>query len=284
MKSLNIIGAGRVGRTLGRLWHDSGVYKIQDVLTTSGLSAQEAVEFIGAGHATTTLRDVHPADVWLLAVPDRQIAAVAGALAGTDEVNNAAIAFHCSGAMASMELKPLHDLGWQVASAHCLLSFASPSVALNQFGGTPCALEGDQAAAVELETSFKRIGARCFPILAEHKLLYHAGAVFATNFLPVLQSLANQLWQNSGMPADLAAHHTKSLLQNSVDNIQKLGPVGALTGPAARGDHALVALQGQALAQWNPDAGQAYAALSRLASEMAASSVKPAASGNKDQK
>jgi predicted dinucleotide-binding enzyme len=43
MKSINIIGCGRVGKTLGRAWHSSGVYRVQDVLTRSLASAEQAV-------------------------------------------------------------------------------------------------------------------------------------------------------------------------------------------------------------------------------------------------
>ena len=270
MKSLNIIGGGRVGSTLGRLWHASGSYRVQDLLTTSVQTAEAAIGFIGAGHAATALADMRAADVWMLAVPDRQIAAVAAALAQTATAGQASMAFHCSGALASAELAPLSALGWQVGSAHCLLSFANPETALQQFAGTPCALEGDPRAVTELETSFAHIGAQCFVLAAQHKLLYHAGAVFATNFLPVLQALAEQLWLESGVPANVVARLNTTLLQNAVDNILALGPAGALTGPAARGDLALVTRQGQAVAQWNATAGQAYVALSQLASQLAA--------------
>ena len=33
MKTLNIIGSGRVGRACGRLWMEKKVFEIQDVLT-----------------------------------------------------------------------------------------------------------------------------------------------------------------------------------------------------------------------------------------------------------
>ena len=39
MPTLNIIGAGRVGQTLGRLWQLSGTFTVQDVLTRSEASA-----------------------------------------------------------------------------------------------------------------------------------------------------------------------------------------------------------------------------------------------------
>lgn len=270
MKSLNIIGGGRVGQTLGRLWQASGSYQVQDVLTRSAETADAAVGFIGAGRATTALADMRTADVWMLAVPDQQLAAMAAAVRQNASAGPPALAFHCSGALAADELAPLRTLGWQVASAHCLLSFASPDAALKQFPGTPCALEGDPAAVAALEPSFTRIGARCFPLATEHKLLYHAGAVFATNFIPVLQAVATQLWQESGAPPEVMAQASATLLQNAVNNILTLGPARALTGPAARGDHALVQRQGAAVSEWNATAGEAYAALSQLAAQLAA--------------
>jgi predicted short-subunit dehydrogenase-like oxidoreductase (DUF2520 family) len=269
MKSLNLMGCGRVGKTLARLWHDCGGYRVQDVLTRSNATADEAVRFIGAGRAVSQCTDMRAADVWMLAVPDRQIAEAAATLAKVAKEQPPGVVFHCSGALAAAELQALRALGWQVASAHCLLSFANPDSALAQFTGTPCALEGDGAALRELEPSFTRIGARCFSLAADDKLLYHAGAVFATNFVPVLQSLANQLWTKTGVPPDVAAHLNATLLQNVVDNIQALGPAGALTGPAARGDVALVQRQGEAVSDWNATAGEAYRALSQLAAELA---------------
>lgn len=267
MTSLNIIGAGRVGQTLGRLWASAGVFQIQAVLARSKATAQQARDFIGAGQAVTDLNSLPAADVWLLSVPDSQIAPVAQALATLGKPT--ALVCHCSGALGSSELAPLGQLGWQVASAHPLLSFAQPERAVTQFAGTPCALEGDAAALAVLQDAFTRIGGRCFSLAAQDKLLYHAGAVMATNFLPVLQDLAEQLWQRSGMPDDLAQQLRHTLLNNAVNNIVALGPQAALTGPAARGDTTLVARQQQALADWNPQVGEAYAALSQLAAQLA---------------
>ncbi len=268
MKTINLIGGGRVGQTLGRMLARDDQYQVQDVLTRSAASARDAVTFIGTGRAVVHMSDLRPADLWLLAVPDSQIAPVALALAQCD-VLPPALAFHASGALAANELKPLQAKGWSVASAHCLLSFASPQLALQQFAGTPCALEGDAQALAELRPLLTRLGAQCFDVRSEDKLLYHAGAVFATNFLPVLQDLAEQLWQRSGMPPQLGLHLRATLLQNAVNNIVKLGPQGALTGPASRGDTALLTTQGQAVQDWNASAGQAYQVLSALAGQLA---------------
>lgn len=269
MTCLNLIGGGRVGQTLGHLLAQGGQVQVQDLLTRSAGSAEAAVAFIGAGRAVTAMAALRRADVWLLAVPDGQIAAVAAQLAKLSINRPPALSFHCSGALAAAELKPLQQLGWQTASAHCLLSFAQPQTALAQFAGTPCALEGDPAACAQLRRLFEPLGARCFHLASADKLLYHAGAVFATNFLPVLQATAERLWHHAHMPPELAQAMRERLLRNAVDNIVNLGPKAALTGPAARGDSALVSRQAQQVAQWDTSAGAAYAALSELAARLA---------------
>jgi predicted short-subunit dehydrogenase-like oxidoreductase (DUF2520 family) len=273
LKTLNIIGAGRVGRSLAHLWHREGVFAIQDVLTRSQASADEAVAFIGSGRAVANLRDMRSADVWMLAVPDGQINLTAidlsNAIVDIVFIVSNAIVFHCSGALSSIELQALKDKGSQIASAHCILSFSAPSSAVAQFSGTPCALEGDATATQTLQPAFEAIGANCFDLAAKDKVLYHAAAVFATNFIPVLQVVAADLWKSTGMPNTLIAPLNASLLQKAVQNIATQGAVRALTGPAARGDTELVAMQGKAVAEWNTDAGAAYAALSQLASQIA---------------
>lgn len=270
--TLNLVGAGRVGQTLAHLWNVDRCFAVQDVLTTSLIGAQAACASIGAGHAVASLHAMRSADIWMLAVPDARIAESAKALVNAAQATPAAsapVVFHCSGAQSSETLAPLAALGWQVASAHCILSFASVPAALQQFPGTPCALEGDAGACAVLRAAFTAIGARCFDVASSDKLLYHAAAVFATNFLPVLQATAEDLWQSTGMPAELIPHLRATLLRNAVANINHLGPRHALTGPAARGDTAAIARQGAAVAAWDAQTGAAYDALSTLALRLA---------------
>lgn len=269
MPTLNLVGCGRVGKTLAHLWHQHQTLQIQDVLTTTSESAQAAVAFIGAGRAVSTLTQMRPADLWLIAVPDRQIAACAADMAQHLAHMAPATVFHGSGALGSAVLAPLREHRWQTASAHCILSFAAPATAVQQFAGTPCSIEGDEPAAEQLATLFTAIGAQCFAVAAEKKVLYHAAAVFGTNFLPVLQALAEELWRDSGVPPALLPQLRATLLRNAVDNVLALGPAAALTGPAARGDSALVETQGLAVQQWDAVAGDSYRALSVLARRLA---------------
>jgi predicted short-subunit dehydrogenase-like oxidoreductase (DUF2520 family) len=281
MQTLNLIGAGHVGQTLGSLWHQSKVFALQDVLTHSAVSAKSACDFMGAGTPVTQIAQMRSADVWMLAVPDAQIAAVAEMLADpiqsvtssvlvqAESTHQTPIAYHCSGAQSSALLAPLAARGWRTASAHCILSFAVVSDAIQQFSGTACALEGNAAAIAVLHQAFSAIQARCFEVQSKDKLLYHAAAVFATNFLPVLQSVAEDAWLATGVPQELLPGLRASLLNNAVANITRLGPADALTGPAARGDVAAIATQAYAVTQWDVQAGAAYEALSTLALRLA---------------
>ena len=275
VQSLNLVGAGRVGQTLAHLWLQRRVFALQDVLTASHAGAQSACRALGAGQAVAALGAMRAAEVWMLAVPDAQIASTAHAMAQQLRERPPGLVFHCSGALDSSVLAPLADLGWHCASAHCLLSFTSVPSALAQFAGTPCALEGDAPARALLETAYATIGARCFTLAAADKRLYHAAAVFATNFVPVLYSVAEDLWARTGLPTELVPALRAALLRNTLANITLLGPRGALTGPAARGDHSAIALQAQALRAWDASSADAYDALSALALRLAGHTPPP---------
>ena len=59
-----------------------------------------------------------------------------------------------------------------------------------------------------------------------------------------------------------------SLMAATMKNISEFGPK-AITGPAARGDHKVVRLQGAEVFRWHPEAGVIYHDLSRLARRLA---------------
>jgi predicted short-subunit dehydrogenase-like oxidoreductase (DUF2520 family) len=79
--SLAIIGAGRVGRALGRALQQRG-WRIGAVVTCSQKSARAAVRAIGAGQSHSRLdATIADADIILVTTPDRTIAPVAAQLA-----------------------------------------------------------------------------------------------------------------------------------------------------------------------------------------------------------
>jgi predicted short-subunit dehydrogenase-like oxidoreductase (DUF2520 family) len=260
---LTLLGAGRLGRTLARLWAERGVFTIGDVVTLSPDSAAAAVRFIGQGRPVASGGDVTLGDVLLLALPDDRIGASAAALATHARLPPDTVAFHCSGALDAGLLAPLRAAGAAVASVHPMHSFADPAASLASFAGTFCAIEGDAPAVARLEPAFTAIGGRPVRIAAAAKLLYHAGGVFAANYVIALLASATRLVEAAGVPATEARALLAPLLRGAVENGLALGPEAALTGPIARGDSALVGRQAQAVAQHAADLGALYRVLGR---------------------
>jgi hypothetical protein len=84
-RSLSIVGAGRVGRTLGRRLHRLG-WRIGAVVTRSAATSRIAVREIGAGKPYSRLvPEIFDSNVILLTTPDGALSGADGALAKFDE-------------------------------------------------------------------------------------------------------------------------------------------------------------------------------------------------------
>lgn len=264
---LNVLGAGRLGRTLARLWADAGLVEVQALLGRDATRLAQAQAFVGQGEVHTRLDTLPDAELWLLSVPDAQIAPITQALAQLGR--HPALVWHCSGFCPSTVLAPLQAQGWLTASVHPVYSFAQPERALSLFAGTPCGVEGQAQALARLRPLWSGIGGQCFDIAAEHKTLYHTAAVFSSNFVPVLQAVAQGLWRHAGVPEALIPTLMAQLLGPVTQNVLAVGPAQALTGPAARGDTAVVQAERAALAPCGPEVALAYQTLSTLAARLA---------------
>ena len=182
------------------LWAKAGVFEVQDVLTRSIDRARDAVRAISAGRAVAALDEMRAADVWLVATPDDAIAASCARLARSDKLSAGNIVFHVSGATSSDELGSARDRGAHVASVHPIKAFMDSGTAAQSFAGTYCGMEGDARALHVLKPAFEQIGARLFEIAAEMKRIYHAGGVFACNYLSALVEAAVLCHEKAGVP------------------------------------------------------------------------------------
>lgn len=262
--TINLIGPGKVGQTVCRCLANQGRHAIQDVFGRDRERAASAVSFIGEGSVATSLSSMRPADLWFVTVPDSRIGAVAAELADARPAG-AATAVHFSGFLPADEMAPLRRLGWELVSAHPVLTFADPAIAAAHFAGTYCGMEGDDGARGEVAGLLGEIGARTFDVTTRGKALYHAAAVFSSNFAVVLQAMAREAWAEAGVPEDISVELNNSMLRAIAENVVALGPPAALTGPAARGDWTVVTRQHEAVRDWHPEAGRAYESLSLMA-------------------
>ncbi len=249
MKSttFSILGAGRLGRTLGRLLARRGLLPL-GISCRTRHSARQAVAFIGAGRPTTSNREAASgAGLVLIATPDRAIVPVARELAESGLPWTGRVVAHTSGALSSAALEPLRRRGALVASLHPLASIAEPREGLRRFQGIPFAIEGDAGAIRALRRLVLRLGGIPVTIPRQAKALYHLIACLLSNDLVALLSFGLDAARGLGLSRREAAGLYLPLVRGTVENVVRLGPVKALTGPVSRGDAATLRLHGEAL-------------------------------------
>jgi predicted short-subunit dehydrogenase-like oxidoreductase (DUF2520 family) len=262
--TLSIIGAGRVGRALGRRLRELG-WKIGAVVASSESSARKAVRSIGAGrsHAFLT-RQVLAAQVILVTTPDRCTADVAEDLAriGAEELRGK-IVLHTSGALSSDVLDSVRRCGAAVGSMHPLQTFSG--VEVPPLEGRVFTIEGDTAAVRMARQIARALGAIPVQIEGAKKPLYHAAGALAAGNVLALMEAATRLMAAAGMKRREAVRALLPLTRQVLENFERLGPRAAWTGPLSRGDYGVVAAHAEAMKDLPAEFGQAYEAVNRLA-------------------
>jgi predicted short-subunit dehydrogenase-like oxidoreductase (DUF2520 family) len=208
----------------------------------------ERVQVIGSGRVgsavSARLRErgvaVNAADpdVVLLCVPDTAIRDVSRYL-----IPGRASVGHVSGATPLAALEP-HERRF---SLHPLQTFdrsGDPA----QFDGAWAAITGETTEALGVARELAGLlGLEAFELADDERTLYHAGAVFASNYLVTLQRAAVRL----GVPAEGVVPLMTRTIENGFD----------LTGPIARGDWATVEAHKDAIRDAHPELENLYETL-----------------------
>lgn len=169
-------------------------------------------------------------DVVVLAVPDPAIPDAAAAIVPGPIVG------HCAGALGLGVLAPREAFG-----LHPLMTVTLTTA---RFAGASAAVAGSSDRALSFARWLaQQLGMDPFEIADEDRAAYHAAASIASNFLVTLEDAAEQLLATTG--ADRSA--LVPLVRAAVENWAALGGRTAITGPIARGDHATVARQRDAV-------------------------------------
>ena len=216
----------------------------------------ERIRVIGSGRVGSAVSarlrergvalDADDPDVTLLCVPDTAIADTSG----RQTIGRGWIG-HVSGATPLAALAP-HERRF---SLHPLQTFdrsGDPA----QLDGAWGAISGetDEALAVARELA-ELLGLRPFALAESDRTLYHAGAVFASNYLVTLQRAAVRL----GVPAEALVPLMTRTIENGFE----------LTGPIARGDWATVEAHRQAIRARHPELEQLYETLAETTEALA---------------
>jgi len=212
MNSVNVIGRGRVGSALGARLRERGV----------------------------VLREEN-VDLVILCVRDRAIAEVAARIEPGPWIA------HVSGATPLAALDP-HERRF---SMHPLQTFTLDR-GPEQLDGAWAAVtaETDEARALghDLATT---LGLRPFDLDDEARVLYHAGAAIASNYLVTLHRAASRLFEDAGAPPEALV----PLMTRTIENDFQL------TGPISRGDWTVVDAHLDALHDAHPELEPMYRVL-----------------------
>ena len=204
--------------------------------------------------------------VIILAVPDDAIRPLAGVLADAGTIGSQQVVLHLSGVHGQEALGPLVGSRAALGSLHPLQTISDPERAAERLKGAWAAVEGMPRAVEAAERLAQDVGLRPFRIASQAKPMYHAGAVFASNYFVVVEAVAQRLLRHAGLTDAEAWQALRPLVEGTLENLARLGPVGALTGPVARGDEATVRRHVEALTQ---DDAALYRVLGRAALELA---------------
>lgn len=269
---ISIIGAGRVGQTLGRLAREAG-YEIGDVLCRTRRSALAATRFIGAGspQAARGAR-LSAADLVLISTPDDRIEEAADLVRSNIESLKGASALHTSGSLSSEALAPLY--GVSVGSCHPLQTFESPVRALDLVSRSYFCIEGEPRAVRSARRLVRSFGSPHFEIPTGMKGLYHAAAVMASAGLVSLLSISLEMLARCGLDDARSRRVLMPLVEGTVANVRAVGPARAVTGPVRRGDMKTIRRNMESLARVDSRWLEVYKLLNERAASLAGKSLK----------
>lgn len=266
---LNVVGCGRLGQAITRLVIEARLAQEVHLCNRSEESGNRAVAAIGGGTAHATVAALPSSALWLIGCGDQAMEEIAERIADEGALLPDAVVFHCSGFLSSEVLRAVKKKGAHIASVHPVRSFANLDMSVADFPGTFCGIEGEAYAQEVVRELFTKLGGRVFPLSTEGKVLCHAGHVFASNYLVSLLECANRLYGAAGIPEELSWRLMEPLVRGTVENVMRLGPSNALTGPIARGESGVVELQARTVAQRDALLGEIYARLGLAAVDIA---------------
>jgi len=217
------------------------------------------IEVIGSGRVGGAVagrlreRGVEPAavepELVLLCVPDSAIAEVAGSIEAGPWIT------HVSGATPLAALDP-HIRRFGVHPLQTFTSRRGP----DQLDGAWAAVTGENAEALAQGFELARLlGLRPFELSDDARTLYHAGAVFASNYLVTLHRAATRLFDAAGAPP----RALEPLMLRTIENEFEL------TGPIARRDWTTVDAHRRAIREHRPELDELYETLADATLELA---------------
>ena len=233
--SIAIIGAGKVGNALARVFFENGL-KIAGIGSKTETSAKELAEKVCSIYSTYLSEITKNADIVFLTTTDNSIVDTCRQIAVNGGFKRNQFVFHTCGAMSAEALKYAEECGAYIASFHPLHSFAHKNVTKEELINTYYAIDGNMEAVELAKKIVEILEGKTIFIAPENRALYHAAACFASNYTVALASAASQILSCCNLTSEEATEALLPLYKGTLENISKFGVDKALTGPISRGD------------------------------------------------
>ena len=257
--TIGFIGAGTTGTALAvRLaQHDYPVTAISSRSLTSAEKLAARISGCKVYNGAQEIADI--AQLVFITTPDDTISKVAADV----KWHGGQSVLHCSGAHSVDILEPAKQLGANTGCFHPLQTFASVDQAIDNIPGSTFAIEAEEPLASMLKEMATNLEGDWVVLKAGDKVLYHAAAVFACNYLVTLVKVATDLWQTFEVPPVQAIKALMPLLRGTLSNIENVGLPNCLTGPIARGDLGTISRHLESLSKQAPSLLDIYKELGR---------------------
>ncbi|NMB41137.1 MAG: DUF2520 domain-containing protein [Firmicutes bacterium] len=252
MKKIAIIGAGNVGKVLGYSLKNKG-YQIIASFSRTEKARQVAAKLFDCPVFSKPEEAVENADIVFLTTPDQAIKEVCDCIAVNKGFTKNQVVLHASGAHSSEILLSARKQGAGTLSLHPLQTFPELEAGLRSLPGTFFAVEGDEDVFGVAAEMVQALGGQMLSIPTDMKVIYHAAACVACNYLTSLMDMALKMYGLMEIPPKKAFESLSPLIYSTLNNIGKLGPEKALTGPVSRGDLTTINSHLEALTKHAPE-------------------------------
>jgi predicted short-subunit dehydrogenase-like oxidoreductase (DUF2520 family) len=263
---VSVVGAGRMGTGVAVLLQRAG-HRIVAV-AGRGPTRDRAASYLPGVPVLDATEAARAAELVIVGVPDDVIEAVVASITSGGGFREQQWAMHLSGATGLDVLDAARDAGARRLGVHPLQTVPDVAGAIERIPGSAIAVTADDEEGYHLgERLADDLLGEPFRLADELRPLYHAAAVFASNYMVATSGVASDLFAAAGLSDPVSA--MGPLQRATLENIERLGPAQALTGPAARGDATTIERNLAALAVAAPGAIPAYVTMARVALALA---------------
>ena len=233
--NIGIIGAGKVGVSVGRYLKDNNI-QIAGFYDIDCDNAAFAAQFTNTDCFSDLEKLVRMSDTLFITTPDNVIGSVWDCIIKNNMSVQNKIVCHFSGALSSDVFTDSQSTGASVCSIHPMLAFSDKLTSYRIPANTFFALEGDETAVSAMKSLFETLGNTICVIDKSKKSLYHTAASVLSNEIVALLDMGYSLLEQCGFSRDEAVKATQNLVLGNVNSVLENGCVNALTGPVERND------------------------------------------------